>query len=198
MNRNQEVLNSLKAKFEAREKAQTYVMSNTDRQEYENALQVGDIQLALSIKSGMATRKAMNEQFQQEIQNINIQSVVKELGAIQQKVDEINKAMDLKAQQLEGSIKNEFYNEEQQLARRGIFKNSRQHIMLQEKYVSKLNAIQDNAEIQELQSQLYKLQEREIQLKFMQDKYIQDNQDIINELKREKVRQNLQGLGLVD
>lgn len=187
---NQEVMNSLRAKFEAREKAQTYVMSAEDKKAYETALTNGDIQTALSIKSGMATRKAMNEQFKAELESIDIKAVAKELNTIAPKVDEINKAMDLKAEQLEQSIKNEFYNEEQQLARRGIFKGSRQHIMLQDKYISKLNAIEDNEEIQELQSQLYKLQEREIQLKYIQEKYKQDNDDIIMELRREAVKKN--------
>jgi hypothetical protein len=84
------------------------------------------------------------------------------------------------------------------LLRRGQSKGGRLHILLQEKYISKLNAIGENADIIELQNQLYKLQAREVQLRYMKEKYKEDNADIINELRKEQVRKNLKELGLVD
>lgn len=195
---NQEVMNSLRAKFEAKEQAQRYVMSVEDYKAYENALKDGDIQLALSIKTGMATRQKMTEQFNAELENIDIKAVVKELNTISPKFVDINKAISSKADELEQSLKQEFLREEQNLLRRGQSKGGRLHILLQEKYISKLNAIGENADIIELQNQLYKLQAREVQLRYMKEKYKEDNADIINELRKEQVRKNLKELGLVD
>jgi hypothetical protein len=198
MNRNQEVMNSLRAKFEERDKAQKYVMSAEDNKAYETALKNGDIQLALSIKTGMATRQKMNEQLNAELENIDIKSVVKELGTIQPKVKDVNKAINSTAEELERNIKDEYNREEQQLFRRGQSKGGRLHILLQAEYVNKLNAIDEHEEIQKLQSQLYTLQAREVQLRYMTEKYKEDNADLINELRKEQIRKNLQELGLVD
>lgn len=95
-------------------------------------------------------------------------------------------------------IKQEFEAEQQKLFRKGVQHGSIRHLLLQDEYNKKLDAILQHPKVLEMQRELFELRERQQQLEYLKQKFREDNKELIEELKREKIKRQLKELDLID
>jgi hypothetical protein len=196
--RNNQVLEMLNEKFGNRAKRTSYIMNEQEREFYQQAQAKGNVAEMIKLKTGMYYKEQRQRAFEEELQNIDIEKVVKELREIEPKKEKIEKQITDMIEQETEKIKQEFEAEQQKLFRKGVQHGSIRYLLLQDEYDKKLEAILQHPKVLEMQRELFELRERQQQLEYLKQKFREDNKELIEELKREKIKRQLKELDLID
>jgi len=196
--RDNRVMESLAKKFEGKNSGDKYVMNQQDIRDYEAAMTKGDVTTMLTIKSGMKHRQEQEERFAQELETLDIKTVMTELKDIDKVIQGSEKLLKDKLEKNRADIEAEYQAKKEKLIRKGVPSGSIQFEILRSEYVKRMDEVEQAAQIRSLQRELNDLGVRKLQLEFMKEKYLKDNADILEEVRREQVKKNLRELGLVD